>query len=326
MISLIVPVYNAAPQLPRCIDSILCQSYTDFELLLIDDGSKDNSLQICREYEARDSRIHVYTHENSGVSATRNRGLQLAKGTYIMFADSDDYLRSDAMETLLRALESGNADVAICGLSEIGSHRQLQNIPRIQKTVAVEDLEQEYPEIFERYLINSPCNKLYKKSLITSGFQEAASMGEDLLFNADYLPRCRRFAFVKEPLYIYECLETGLVHKRRSDAIEIAHRLYLVSMKLKQQLQLGSLAEEHISMIFLKFLFHGLSQCYSTPELSRKEKKEVLLHWAADPDVRNALAAAKMPEAKQRLAQFLLRRRMTGAMHLMMCAMAWAKR
>ncbi len=326
MISVIVPVYNASAQLPRCIESILKQTYQDFELLLMDDGSSDPSFEICRAYEARDSRVHAYTHENRGVSATRNWGLSVAKGQYVEFADSDDYLREDALETLLTALEAENADLVICGLAEVGPQGESLNLPRIQKTVELENLEKEYPAVFERYLLNSPCNKLFRREKILHDFPEDLSMGEDLLFCLDYLHQCKSVAFVKEALYFYECLDTGLVQKRRADAIEIAERLYLGSMAFKEEIHLGELAQMHISRIFLKFLFHGISQCYSTPEMSRKEKKAVLRQWADNPNVKAALAAAQMPELKQRVAQFLLKHRMLTAMHLMMCLVAGAKR
>ncbi len=326
MISVIVPVYNSASQLPRCIESILGQTYRDFELLLMDDGSSDNSLEICRTYEARDSRVRVYTHDNQGVSATRNWGLSIAKGKYVEFVDSDDFLRENTLETLRTAIEAENADLAMCGLAEIGHQGETLNLPRIQKTVELCDLEREYPEIFERYLLNSPCNKLYKRELIQKGFPEDLSMGEDLLFNLEYLHGCRRMAFVKEALYIYECLDTGLVQRRRSDAIEIAERLYLASMNFKEEIHLGPLAQQHISAIFLKFLFHGISQLYSTPEMSRNEKKALLKKWAVNPHVKAALVAARMPETKQRVAQFLLKHRCVTAMHLMMCVLADAKR
>lgn len=326
MISVIVPVYNSAAQLPRCIESILKQTDPDFELLLMDDGSSDDSFRICQAYEAQDSRVHAYTHPNCGVSGTRNWGLSLAKGQYVEFVDSDDYLRANALEVLRTAIEAQNADLALCGLMEIGPQGETPNLPRIQKTVVLENLEEAYPEIFERYLLNSPCNKLYQREKIQSGFPEDLSMGEDLLFNLNYLHQCKRVAFVKEALYVYECLNTGLVQKKRADAIEIAERLYLGSMAFKEEVHLGALAERHISSIFLKFLFHGISQCYSTPEMSRKEKKAVLRKWAQNPNVRSALIAAQMPEMKQRVAQFLLKHRMLTAMHLMMCLLADVKR
>ena len=92
MISVIVPVYNSEKYLHRCIDGILAQNYTDFDLLLIDDGSTDNSGNICDEYEIRDGRIRVFHQENGGVSSARNLGLDNARGKYVMFVDSDDYM------------------------------------------------------------------------------------------------------------------------------------------------------------------------------------------------------------------------------------------
>ena len=100
MISIIVPLYNAEQDLPRCIDSILAQSYTDFELLLIDDGSPDNCGAICDEYATRDSRVRVFHKKNGGVSSARNLGLENACGEYIAFIDSDDYVLNDYLEML----------------------------------------------------------------------------------------------------------------------------------------------------------------------------------------------------------------------------------
>ena len=98
MVSIIIPCYNIAQHLPTCIQSVLLQTFTDFELLLINDGSTDTTLQICEQFAANDSRIKVFTHQNKGVSYTRNRGIKEAKGEYIMFVDGDDYVERDYIE------------------------------------------------------------------------------------------------------------------------------------------------------------------------------------------------------------------------------------
>ena len=105
-ISVIVPVYNTEQYLHRCIDSILAQTYTDFELLLIDDGSKDNSGKICNEYAAKDSRVRVFHKENGGVSSARNIGLDNAKGGWISFVDSDDWISTEYLENLFNAVDN----------------------------------------------------------------------------------------------------------------------------------------------------------------------------------------------------------------------------
>ena len=103
LVTLIIPVYNAARYLRRCLDSVLEQDFADMEVLVLNDGSRDRSLEICREYEKRDSRIRVVDKENTGVSDTRNRGMRLAEGKYLQFMDSDDWLTPDATSSLVQA-------------------------------------------------------------------------------------------------------------------------------------------------------------------------------------------------------------------------------
>lgn len=114
MINLIVPVYNVENYLPRCVDSILAQTFTDFELILIDDGSQDNSGKICDEYATKDNRVIVYHQENRGQAAARNFALDVVKGEYIAFADSDDYLHPKMLETLFEVLNKSEADISVC--------------------------------------------------------------------------------------------------------------------------------------------------------------------------------------------------------------------
>ena len=116
MISIIVPVYNTEPYLPQCLDSILAQTYTDLEILLIDDGSTDRCGEICNQYAARDPRIRVFHTENRGLSAARNLGLDQAKGDYIGFVDSDDWIEPDMYEVLLQKAEETKADIVECGV------------------------------------------------------------------------------------------------------------------------------------------------------------------------------------------------------------------
>ena len=116
-ISIIVPVYNAEKYLHRCVDSILAQTFTDFELLLINDGSKDNSGKICDEYAAKDPRVRVFHKENGGVSSARNMGLDNAKGEWVTFVDSDDWLVHNIYEKMLHKLVEENADLCLCDIN-----------------------------------------------------------------------------------------------------------------------------------------------------------------------------------------------------------------
>lgn len=115
LISVVVPVYNAKASLRRCLDSLAQQTHTDFEVLLIDDGSTDESPEICREYSERDSRFRLISQQNAGPAAARNTGMELAKGAYVTFVDSDDYVEPDLMEAVLHRAEESRADITVFG-------------------------------------------------------------------------------------------------------------------------------------------------------------------------------------------------------------------
>ena len=118
-ISVIIPVYNVAKYLHRCIDSALAQTFTDFELLLIDDGSKDNSGEICDEYARKDNRVRVFHKENEGVSVARNIGIGHSSGTYLMFLDSDDWLESSCLDYCLKSMKDDNLDFLQFGYARV---------------------------------------------------------------------------------------------------------------------------------------------------------------------------------------------------------------
>ena len=120
VISVIVPVYKAEKCLTHCVDSILAQTFQDFEILLIDDGSPDQSGALCDQYAAKDSRIRVFHKENGGVSSARNLGMQEAVGTYIAFADSDDWMEPEELETLYGLIAEHSADSAGCAHNNVG--------------------------------------------------------------------------------------------------------------------------------------------------------------------------------------------------------------
>lgn len=119
LISVIIPVYNAEKYLPTCLESVLNQTYSDLELILVNDGSKDGSGAVCDAFAARDSRVKVIHQENGGVSAARNAGLDRAAGAYISFIDSDDYVKPDFMERLYHNLTANNADISCCNFKEV---------------------------------------------------------------------------------------------------------------------------------------------------------------------------------------------------------------
>ena len=168
-ISVIVPIYNTEKYLHKCIDSILNQTFKDLEVILVDDGSTDSSGAICDEYAKKDERVVVIHKENGGQATARNIGLDIAKGEYISFIDSDDYIENDMYESMLDAIERTGADVAMCGKLLVSEdYKFTQN-----RFVLNDEVVWESNEVKRRFLLSdcigsSPCDKLMKKEL----FQE----------------------------------------------------------------------------------------------------------------------------------------------------------
>lgn len=202
-VSIIVPIYNSDKTLRRCIESILAQNYTDFELLLIDDGSTDDSWQICEEFTTRNPRIRAIRQENGGVSNARNKGIHLSRGSYITFIDSDDYITNKYLTSFDYC---GKYDFQIQGFTLTYSHSNENKAIYPSQTHECNTLD-----ILEECEINSlirgPVCKLFKKEILTKNnlaFDESLSYGEDAIFVKRYLLCCTRpCRTISESNYIY---------------------------------------------------------------------------------------------------------------------------
>lgn len=186
MISVIVPVYNVESYLERCIESILNQTYRNLEIILINDGSTDGSKEICDKYRRKDSRVIVVNQDNKGVSSARNLGLELAKGDYIAFVDSDDYLEKDMYELLINCSNESNADIIVCGFLQMNSKGEKKEsfIKNSSGLInSFECMKRYFNDSEIKEIMYAPWNKLFKKEVLRSvRFDENLSMGEDILF------------------------------------------------------------------------------------------------------------------------------------------------
>jgi len=209
-ISVIVPVYNSERCISKCIESILSQTFNNFELLLVDDGSTDNSCEICTFYSNIDERVKVIKKQNGGVSSARNLGLKNSVGQYISFIDSDDWVSQFFLESLYKSIIEKDSDFSMCGYYRVFHDRKKPYGINISKRL----LEREYIEncliknvIYETEKINglySVWNKLYKRSFIGKlKFDESRRTGEDWWFNLYLLDKANSIAVVNEPLYYY---------------------------------------------------------------------------------------------------------------------------
>ncbi|MCU5288783.1 glycosyltransferase family A protein, partial [Bacillus paranthracis] len=191
MVSIIVPVYNAEKYVHKCIDSLLQQTYKNIEIILINDGSTDNSGKICDEYANESSKIRVIHQKNSGPSATRNVGIDVANGAYIQFVDSDDYVEPNMTEEMLKAMNN-KFQLVICGYKSLSLFNKDINIKEHKCHISggydYSSFMMEFGYLFRDVYINPLWNKLYNTALIKENhlrFKDNVYMGEDLLFNLE---------------------------------------------------------------------------------------------------------------------------------------------
>lgn len=201
-ISVIVPVYKAEAYLHRCVDSLLAQTFQDFEILLIDDGSPDRSGEICDEYARKDKRVRVFHKENGGVSAARNEGIIQAKGEWIAFIDSDDYIDRTYIEDF--GLDRYDADIYLQGYQVEMNGKVLRRHYFSVNGILFVPFVKMFVEGEIRNILNSPCCKLFRRRIVTMfdlSFDTSISFGEDHLFVLSYL--CCAQTFVLSPVMGY---------------------------------------------------------------------------------------------------------------------------
>lgn len=221
--SVIIPVYNAEHKLKRCVESILNQNFSDYEILLIDDGSADNSAEICKAYADRFDNIKFISKPNGGAASARNCGLDYAQGEYILFVDSDDYVSDSYFETVGRN--------CLCDGLSVYTYSFLNN-SEVRKRNISDTLLNETNSLFAvskqmilSRLINSPCAKVFSRLLIEKNnlrFDEKMPVAEDFNFCLAYLFLCKTVSIYDESVYFYDISNTSsLVRSRKKGLIDI---------------------------------------------------------------------------------------------------------
>lgn len=262
LVSIIVPVYNTAPLLARCIDSIRFQSYENLEILLVNDGSTDASCQICEMYARVDPRIRFIDRDNSGVSATRNHAIGLAKGKYLQFADSDDWLDEHATYALITRAETTNADLVIAHYCRVEG----ENNPTVCGFISQRTVMNK--RMFATHLMDEPAsfyygvmwNKLYRRDIIEQyqiKCDESLRWSEDFLFNLDYIRHAESFAAVQTPIYYYVKNKKGLTSRVTRSPISTLHTRQMLFEYYKELYQELGLYEQNRLQIH-KYLISGV--------------------------------------------------------------------
>lgn len=238
LISVIVPIYNVEAYLPRCLDSIVNQTYRNLEIVLVDDGSPDNCDAICDDYALRDHRIRVIHKENGGVSSARNTGLDIMQGQYLMFVDSDDWISPDAVQALYERLIRDDSDMAIGHMVKVfddGSIRQVY--------YRAEDAVLTKAEALRRLGLTGdipcyPVNKLYRREIFSKLRYRPISRAEDVWILPHVLDACDTISLDSRVLYYYYQRSTSIVHNSKDPQLleSAAATLYVSRFLLEREL------------------------------------------------------------------------------------------
>ena len=240
LISIVIPVYKVEKYLEKCIESVLKQTYTNLQIILVDDGSPDNCGKICDEYAKKDPRIEVIHKVNGGLSDARNVGIAKAKGKYIGFVDSDDYIKEDMYEILINLIKEYDADVSICNLYDVidGKEYIRNNENGIQEYSRLEILKE---VLLDKNIQSYAWNKLYKKELFDEIKYPIGKKYEDIGTTFYVFEKCNKIVVTSEPEYYYlkrsDSLVNNVTESTVLDYTDIIIQRYLYTQKNIEKLR-----------------------------------------------------------------------------------------
>lgn len=280
IVSVIIPVYNVERFLKECVDTVLEQTYQNLEIILIDDGSTDDSPGICDTYALKDNRIKVIHQQNQGAAVARNTGLENATGEYIVFVDSDDFINEKMIEKLYIALKQTDSDLSICNFkytSENGKEIALKETDIKNEVLYTE-------EIIDKLFQNNNCgyiviwNKMYKKDLWKQIRYPVGVIYEDEAVIHHIFSKCKKVATISDELYYYRQVGGSIMHSERNEKnldkyLALADRL----MFLK-----SAVSKENIRKLAYQYWYHYLDDYYYFSKRNRnsarlKQMKKTLL-------------------------------------------------
>jgi len=321
MISVIVPVYKAEKYLKKCVDSILNQSFTDLELILVDDGSPDGCPALCDAYAAMDARVKVIHKENGGVSTARNAGLDAAAGEYITFVDSDDYIEPDMYEKMMAKALEFDCDVVMCDcIKESPDTGTVFTHPIRPGFYDASQLQREYyPHLLMMENVEYPatisnCLLLWKGSMNGPDlrYEPGIRYSEDLLFGAKLMRRASSFYYMKnEALYHYVANSQSATHTFVPDKFEDYKKLHAAIRRSFSE-DTAFDFQKQIDLCLLFFVFNSVGDIYGADSLSFGEKRTKIYGILRDAAVREMfgrLDISHLPiPVKQKVITFIYKK------------------
>lgn len=250
MISVIIPIYNADKYLVRLFQCLDNQIFSDYEILLINDGSTDRSFQICSDYAKTRNSIHVYTQENQGVSAARNLGLKKVKGDYITFVDSDDMIPENYLNELFLGASQSNADIIVCDIVIINHGKEVNrftdNPGNLYRTESINKL------LTRKYINSGPCGKLYKKTILKNSLFENLKTYEDILFNISVFSNANNIHVINSTEYLYMQNEGSAMNQENKS---VSNDIIIATDKIMDYINMHPELDPKCTYITLSHLF-----------------------------------------------------------------------
>lgn len=305
LVSIIVPTYFSEKYLEKCLTCLVNQTYPNREIILCDGASADGTMEIIRQFESKYPFIRCIQKENEGVSASRNRGMQEARGEFIEFVDSDDFLLPDACETMVNTLMETGADVCIAGFRILKTGEERTPLPGVYEGAGTFARHLQDYYYYKNNCMNTPWNKMYRREGLTASFPEELSMGEDLMFNLQVLRKARKIAVIPELVYEYNNVnDESLAYRYRENGFEIETMLHEEMMKFAGEF--GGSTE----VLYANYLFGiktKLTALVHKSGLSARECQAAIDRWTRMEAVRTLVRQYHPEGKKDRLLLFFLR-------------------
>ncbi len=310
-LSIIVPIYNAEKYIARCMDSIYAQTFQDFEIILVNDGSTDRSADICREFARNDNRIRFINKENGGAGSARNAGLEIAQGEYVAFPDVDDWFESNMYDELYKVAVSGDYDVVFSGVNyykQIGDGEVKYDRKEIRDNVSFmtkEDCRKNIMTFFPTTTIfDVPWNKLYKRSIITDNNVHFSDIRrcQDAMFNIDFFNHISSAVMVGKAYYNYMVNTAADVQRKFPQNyidITITYYTHLIDVLESWNVYSGAI-KQHYDTSFAISVF-STACMYDNPkwELTYKEQKEYIRAVLSRQEVQSFLPTSDIREDRK---------------------------
>lgn len=248
LVSIVVPIYKVEKYLRQCIDSIIVQTYTNLEIILVDDGSPDRCPSICDEYAITDSRIKVVHKANGGLSDARNAGTAMVTGEYVVYIDSDDWIRRDYVEKLVKMAVGQCAEMAICGSQNVSTRETPDEVASDYKVCVFTQKEALCNLLYQNKMDTSAWGRIVKSEIAKKHLFPKGMLFEDLATIYKYMLECTKITYTSEPMYFYYQNPTSITHtkgnSKKLDIIPIVNQLVESVLDVYPDLEAAAMARK----------------------------------------------------------------------------------